>query len=212
MAVLLCCSCRFGTGGVPDGGVTVPDSSLSDVASEPPAPDGGSCAPDADICCGERDGGRACQPATNSSVECSAGVSIADRACPPGSTCEGFLCALDAPCQGCDPGGCGLGEMCSVFVTVSPESTNFCCTPCFAAPLGCGAPGTRCGGNDQCASGICIVDDGGGGGGDGGPDGGPGQCYYHCQVDPECGDGGTCESRRVKVDGRARDLETCRRP
>jgi len=209
---LLLCACRFDTGGVSDGGIPIPDVNVSDLIADSPAPDGGSCGPDAGVCCAAPNGRRVCEPATNSSAECIAGETMLDRECPPGSSCEGFVCALGTPCQGCDPGGCGVGEMCSVFVTVTPtEGTNLCCTPCFATPLGCGAPGTRCATNDQCASGICIVDDGGVGDG-GPPDGGAGQCFYHCQVDPDCGDGGSCESRPVRVDGRGRDLDTCRRP
>ena len=208
---LLLGACRFNTGGVSDGGVAVPEASLADMGSEPPAPEAGSCGPDAGVCCGEPEGSRVCETGADGSAECAGGEVVHDRDCPPGSKCVGFLCALDTSCQSCDPGGCGAGQMCSVFATVSPESTNFCCTPCFAAPRGCGTPGARCGNGDQCASGICIMDDGGIGDG-GPPDGGAGQCYYHCQIDLDCGDGGVCQSRHLKVDGRGRDLDSCRKP
>jgi len=43
-------------------------------------------------------------------------------------------------------------------------------------------------------------------------DGGMGQCYYHCQTSLECGDGGVCEARLIRVDGLERVLSTCRTP
>jgi hypothetical protein len=206
MLTLLAAGCRFGSGGVADGGVPIPDIGTTDTRSEPEA---GACVPDAGVCCGQPDGRRVCDSTPNASAACLAGQPVDDRECPPGSTCQDFLCAPDTACQVCGA-GCGATQMCGVFVTAgSPPTTNYCCTPCFLDARGCGAPGTPCSTAEQCASGICVASDGGTDGGP--PDGGTGQCFQYCQTSATCGDGGTCQPRRVSVDGLSRVLNTCLR-
>ena len=195
---LLVGGCRFDSGGVADGGVPAADVGGRDAAADSIPPDSGTCAGDAGACCGEVDGKRVCAQTGGASAACLGGVAIEDRECPPGSSCEGFVCTLEPACEVCSGPSCGAGRMCSLFAV--PGSISTCCTPCFTAPRGCGSPGTPCDSSDDCASGVCVSD------------GGAGQCYFNCQDSADCGDGGVCDVRTIRVDGLNNGLLGCRVP
>lgn len=128
------------------------------------------------------DGTRVCLDGTHSAV-CSGGAPVADRTCPPGSSCTNGRCAPASMASSCgSTKACGGGAVCDQY-DVNGVVVGYCTKPISGATGVAGTTCTTAGYDDSCKTGICASD---------AATGTSRACLYPCKGPGDCGGGLVC--------------------